>query len=121
MNEQEYPKLKNRFERRYNNDNREWIDDTSIDEILEEIKQIQLFYYDGWCLTDDWYVTWCFYCCGSAPLSKVVFEFHQFTDILDKCRAGDIIQIWILSEEEPKYYRINCPDVDGLFPKNGAY
>lgn len=116
-----HPNIKSRFERRYKNDSREWITDTTIDNVLDNIKTTQLEYYGGWHLKDEFYVRHCLYCCGSSPIDKLCWDLNDFQKIIDFCSAGDILMVWVLAEDNPIYYRINCPDENGLFPLKGAY
>jgi hypothetical protein len=61
------------------------------------------------------------YCAASSPSDQTTFEIQDLEKELDSASAGDIIQIWTLSDTQPEYIELRCPNQDGLFPTKGAY
>lgn len=98
--------------------NREWVKNTKIDKVLKQILD-ECIYYD--CeLYCDLYLRHHFYCAATAPHSFEVWDFEKLKRALEGASAGDFIEVWSLTND-PKYYIINCPNKDGLFPKKGSY
>lgn len=121
--------MKTRFSHRFQETpeslkTREWVLNTSIDDVIKELeskyrtivtekdKQYDLF--------EDFMVKHWFYCSASAPTMNLGFEWQDLERKINTARAGDIIEIWILTED-PKYFKFKCPNQDGLFPNKGAY
>lgn len=113
--------LQTRFDRRYENDKREWVEDTSIDQAMEKIRELICYHDTYFYLLHDLYIRHYFYCCGCSSADINCWDLDDLNAELATCKAGDILYVWVLDEETPQCIIINCPDKDGLFPRNGAY
>lgn len=114
--------IKNRFEHRFEETDltqRQWELDTSFDETLKALIQNEYFYYDGF-HCNELYIRHHFYCAATAPYDEVCGDCETFKNNIASCKAGDYLEIWSLTET-PKYYILNCPNENGLFPKKGSY
>lgn len=107
----------NRFVHRFEESDltqRQWEPDNSFDENLKSFIENEVIYYDDGFYCNELFVRYWFYCCAlSERLS--VNDLEEFKTILDRCKAGDILEIWSLTEN-PKHYILNCPNQNGLFP-----
>lgn len=113
-------KLKNRFDHRFNEPDlthRNWVEDTSIDEGLAKLEAL----IDGSIIVEELFIRHWLYCASSSPCDTTTFETEYLLKELDSASAGDIIQIWTLSDTQPEYIELKCPNQDGLFPTKGAY
>ena len=113
-------KLKNRFNHRFDEPDltkRNWVENTSIDKGLKKLEAL----IEGDIIVEELYIRHWLYCAASAPYDETTFEVQDLAKELDSASAGDIIQIWTLSEEDPEYIELRCPNQDGLFPTKGAY
>jgi hypothetical protein len=115
--------MKTRFEHRFVETDltqRQWEPDTSIDTVLAELEKYKTYYDAEYVLFEDvFYRNW-LYCAGCAPPDGLIFEWGELEKLLDIQKAGNIIDLWVLNDD-PKKFTINCPNLDGLFPKKGAY
>lgn len=112
----------NRFKHRFEEPDltqRQWELDNSFDENLKSLIENEVYYYEGFDSYELFVRHW-FYCSATAPFHETCFDLEEFRVILDKCKAGDILEIWSLTET-PKYYMLNCPNQNGLFPKKGSH
>ena len=113
-------KLKNRFDHRFNEPDlthRNWVEDTAIDDRLATLEAL----IEGDILVEELFIRHWLYCAASSPYDRTTFETEDLVKELDSASAGDIIQIWTLSETQPQYIELRCPNQDGLFPTKGAY
>lgn len=113
-------KLKNRFKHRFNEPDlthRNWVENTSIDEGLKILEAL----IEGDILVEEIYIRHWLYCAACSPSDETTFETDSLIKELDSASAGDIIEIWTLSRENPQYIELRCPNEDGLFPTKGAY
>lgn len=113
-------KFKNRFEHRFNEPDltqRNWVEDTSIDEGLASLNAL----IDGTIIIEELYIRHWFYCASCSPCDLATFVTKDLVKVLDSASAGDMIQIWTLSDTQPEYIELKCPNQDGLFPTKGAY
>lgn len=113
-------KLKNRFDHRFNEPDlthRNWVEDTTIDEALPKLEA--LIHSD--IIEEELYIRHWLYCASCSPSDRTTFETEDLVKELDSASAGDIIQIWTLSDTQPQYIELKCPNQDGLFPTKGAY
>lgn len=101
---------------------RNWVEDTSIDSVLKEIKEefVSIDHNGKEELFCDLYLRHHFYCSATTPFDTVVYDGQEFNAHLATANAGDFIEVWSLTSE-PKYFIIKCPNEDGLFPTGGAY
>lgn len=114
--------MKTNFERRWPNDNREWVPDESYKRFLEWYPE---YIVKGGCedysfLPDEFYVKHWLYCCSSSPICEIKYEKEELLAELEKAAAGDVFEVWVLSDN-PKYFMFKCPDENGLVPLKGAY
>jgi hypothetical protein len=113
-------KLKNRFKHRFDEPDltkRNWVENTSIDEELKKLEAL----FEGEIIVEELYIRHWLYCAASSPFDQATFEVQDLIKELDSASAGDIIQIWTLSDTQPEYIELRCPNQDGLFPTKGAY
>ena len=114
-----------RFEEEDLND-REWTPDSSIVETIEEFVQDQVLAFvnsggkEVEHLRDDFVVKHHYYCAGTASLVDSGTEVEELEEIFAGARAGDIIEVWTLSQT-PRYYEFRLPDENLLFPQKGSY
>jgi hypothetical protein len=112
-------KLKNRFNHRFNESDlshRGWTLNTSIDGELAKLESM----IEGEIIVEELFIRHWLYCASSAPIDTTTFELQDLIKELDSASAGDIIEVWTLSEA-PEYIKLQCPNHDGLFPTRGAY
>jgi hypothetical protein len=112
-------KLKNRFNHRFNEpdlSHRGWTPNTSIDGELVKLESM----IEGDIIVEEIYIRHWLYCAACSPCDNTTFEVQELLTELDSANAGDIIEIWTLSED-PEYIKLQCPNQDGLFPTRGAY
>jgi hypothetical protein len=112
--------LKNRFNHRFAEphlNKRNWVENTSIDEELKKLEAL----IEGDIIVEELYIRHWLYCAGGSPSDQTTFEVQDLVKELDSASAGDIIQIWTLSDTQPEYIELRCPNQDGLFPTKGAY
>jgi hypothetical protein len=113
-------KLKNRFNHRFNEPDlskRNWVEDISIDEDLKKLEAL----FEGTITVEELFIRHWLYCASCSPCDTTTFEIRELVKVLDSASAGDIIQIWTLSDTRPEYIELCCPNQDGLFPTRGAY
>jgi hypothetical protein len=113
-------KLKNKFNHRFDEPDltkRNWVENTSIDEELKKLEAL----FEGEIIVEELYIRHWLYCAASSPSDQATFEVQDLIKELDSASAGDIIQIWTLSDTQPEYIELRCPNQDGLFPTKGAY
>jgi hypothetical protein len=115
-------KLKNRFNHRFNETDlskRNWVENTSIDEALKKLEAL----FEGTFIVEELFIRHWLYCASCSPCDTTTFEIQELVKVLDSASAGDIIQIWTLSDSDsdPEYIQLCCPNQDGLFPTKGAY
>jgi hypothetical protein len=113
-------KLKNRFNHRFNEadlSKRNWVENTSIDEALKKLEAL----FEGTIIVEELLIRHWLYCASCSPCDTSTFEIQELVKVLDSASAGDIIQIWTLSDSDPEYIQLCCPNQDGLFPTKGAY
>lgn len=116
--------MKTRFSHRFSEPNlteREWIKDISIDKELGELENLLFIPELGSDALHDFVVKHYFYCGATSPSIEIYFEKGQLEKELNCARAGDIIEVWVLIERKPQYYKLRCPNEDGLFPMKGVY
>lgn len=117
-------KIQTSFDRRYGDDGRDWKHDPTLNDSVEKlIKCFTEYVYDKDTdvFMDEIFARHHLYCCASSPYDTVLFEYEHLTQLFQRCKAGDILSLWVLDEDNPRYIRFNCCDKDGLFPTNGAY
>jgi hypothetical protein len=113
-------KLKTIFNHRFDEPDltkRNWVENTSIDEELKKLESL----FEGEIIVEELYIRHWLYCAASSPSDQVTFEIQDLVKELDSASAGDMIQIWTLSDTQPEYIELRCPNQDGLFPTKGAY
>lgn len=114
--------LQKHFPRRYGNDGREWVVNDSYSKFCAELSEYivneECEKYDFF--PDDLYIKHWLYCCASSPMLSTISDREELHSALGSARAGDIFEIWVLSET-PKYWMFKCPDENGLAPLKGAY
>ena len=77
------------------------------------------YYYDGWHIPEIYYKLHS-YCGGTCPITGIVDEITELLSIINGSTAGDIIELWTLTEK-PEYLRLNLPDKQYKFPLKGSY
>ena len=97
----------------------QWELDISIDDQMKEIEKY-ITYSGEEPIFENFVYSHRFYCAATAPFMHLGFEYEDLQKLLDSACAGDIIDIWMLTDN-PKKFTLNCPNFDGLFPKKGAY
>ena len=98
--------------RRFENDNREWTHDNSLN------CQYSNIFADA----DIYVIKHWLYCCASTPAIEMFLEKDWLEEyIIKNVRAGDILEIWALKEDKMKYAYGKMPDENGLIPMKGAY
>jgi len=113
-------KLKNRFNHRFDEPDltkRNWVEDISIDEGLAKLEA--LIVED--ILLKEIYIRHWLYCAGGCPSDQTTFEVQDLVKELDSASACDIIQTGTISDTQPEYIELRCPNQDGLFPTKGSY
>jgi len=113
-------KLKNRFEHRFNEPDltqRNWVENTSIDEGLAKLEALIV----GDIIVEELYIRHWLYCASCSPCDRTTFNTEDLIKEFDSASAGDMIQIWTLTDTQPEYIELRCPNQDGLFPTKGAY
>ena len=113
-------KLKNRFDHRFSEPDltqRNWVENIDIDDELAKLEAL----IEGDIIVEELYIRHWLYCAACSPLDETTFETEYLVKELDSASAGDIIQIWTLSDTQPQYIELRCPNQDGLFPTKGAY
>lgn len=122
--------LKTRFEPNFDNKNIKVKQDISIDEILNNISKTTIiavlrdgsteFLNEQDVFVDNLFIKNWFYKEASSPSEEVISEVSELQDILKQQKAGNILEIWVLSEN-PKYFIFTCPDENGMVPVRGSY
>jgi hypothetical protein len=99
---------------------REWGPDQSCskfwESFLKENEVADSFEF----FADEVVVKHWFYCGSSCPFTNIYSYKEDFMKEIQSGYAGDIFEIWTLSDS-PKYYMFKCPDYDGNTPKKGSY
>jgi hypothetical protein len=99
---------------------REWSQDDSCSKFWKSFAEDNRD-ADGYeFFADEVVVKHWFYCASSCPATNIYSDKADFMQEILSGYAGDIFEIWILSDT-PKYYMFKCPDRDGNTPGRGAY
>ena len=99
---------------------REWGPDQSCYKFWESFLKDNEVAADFPFFADELAVKHWFYCGSSCPDINIYSYKEDFMKEIQSGYAGDIFEIWILSDN-PKYYTFKCPDADGNSPGRGSY
>ena len=101
-------------------ESRQWIVDDSCKKFWDEFLKDKEISDNYNIFADDLVIKHWYYCAACSPSIEIIYNKSMFIKEFQAARAGDIFEIWVLSEN-PKYYTFICPNEHGHAPQKGSY